>query len=231
MKVIFFIDGQNLFHSLKNLDKDLNDRDINWEKLFSSCLQKGEIIEKAYWIRPAIISEQQKFSIQSFGYIYVEEHYPSQSDELKEREYYPKDIFKEIKKEYDNRIRWWKNEKKNFHAIQRKYKNLVKEYQFMELHTTGVLKADLYNKKLVGEKGVDVGVAVKIVESALTGECDRVILLSGDSDYEEVVNVLKRNDKEIHCIGFGNAMSQRLKFLVNGVYDITLEDIKLKFKK
>lgn len=101
----------------------------------------------------------------------------------------------------------------------------------MQLHTTGVLRMDTYNKKPVGEKGVDVGIAVKMVESALTNECDRVVLVSGDSDFEEVVNVLKRNKKQIYCVAFNDTMSLHLKSFVDGVYYISSEDLVTKFKK
>ena len=70
-----------------------------------------------------------------------------------------------------------------------------------------------------------------MVEAALTNECDRVVLLSGDSDYGEVVELLKRYNKEVHCIAFGGSMSYYLRERVDIVHDITREQLRSDYRK
>lgn len=90
---------------------------------------------------------------------------------------------------------------------------------------------DTYKKQPVGEKGVDVAIAVKIIESVLNNECDRVVLVSSDSDFEEVINTLKRHKKHITCISFGNSLSRILSESVDNVKNISLGDLQTKFRK
>ena len=217
LKVSFFIDGQNLFHSLKKLG--IGEAKVDWQKLFTACIGEDDTIEFAYWIRPKYIVEQVK----------LEKHSLKTFIQDREGRVLTKD---ELLIEYrDNHLVWWNEEKLKFYRVQNRYKKLVKQYSFMSLYQIGVLKVDTYNQHKIGEKGVDVGVAVKMVEAALTGECDRVVLLSGDSDYGEVVNLLKRHGKEVHCVAFGDSMSYFLRQNVHYVHDISKRDLRTIYKK
>lgn len=232
MRVSFFIDGQNLFHNLKALDRNLKEENINWHTLFSSCLEEGDEIEVAYWFRPKDIDEQVKLTRNKLYKQKIIEKYPERQSELIPiLHQLPKEIFRVLKPEYDERLEWWSNEKKRFWSVHRKYLELETEYTFIKLYLSGVLKMDTYKKQPVGEKGVDVAIAVKIVESVLNNECDRVVLVSSDSDYEEVANTLKRHNKHITCLSFENSISRRLSDLVDNVIDVSLEDLLTVFKK
>ena len=232
MRVAFFIDGQNLFHTLKDLDKKLKEENIDWSKLFSNCLEEGESIEFAYWFRPKEIKEQVFLSRNRlYRQIIREKYRHNQEALLSNLGKLPREIFNVVRLEYEERLDWWKNEKRRFWNVHRKYKSLESEYDFIKIYSSGVLKMDTYEKKPIGEKGVDVAIAVNIIESVLVDNCDRVVLVSGDSDYEEVANVLKRHGKNITCLSFENAISKRLSNLVDGVYNISLIDLQGKYQK
>lgn len=232
MRVAFFIDGQNLFHTLKNLNRNLKEENINWSKLFSNCLEEGDSIEFAYWFRPKDIEEQVKLSKNRLYRQIIIEKYPHNQDVLLSNlGQLPSEVFRVVKLEYEDRLDWWKNEKRRFWNVHRKYIHLEREYDFIQIYSSGVLKMDTYEKKPIGEKGVDVAIAVNIIESALLNNCDRVVLVSGDSDYEEVANVLKRHGKNIRCISFENSISRRLSTLVDDVYNISLIDLQDKYRK
>ena len=178
MKVSFFIDGQNLFHSLKTLDRTLKEEDINWDTLFSSCLEEDEEIGVAYWFRPKDIKEQVRLTQDKLYTQLIPEKYPHRTTELLPNvRRLPKEVFRVMKLEYGDRLDWWSNEKRRFWNVQQKYKKLEQEYSFIQLYTSGVLKMDTYKKQPVGEKGVDVAIAVKIIESVLANDCDRVVLV------------------------------------------------------
>lgn len=60
------------------------------------------------------------------------------------------------------------------------------------------------------EKGVDVGVAVSIVEDALKNEVDRIILASSDTDLIPAVLCAKRAGKEVTYVGFSERLTRAL---------------------
>ena len=60
------------------------------------------------------------------------------------------------------------------------------------------------------EKGVDVGVAVNIVEDALKNEVDRVILVSSDTDLIPAILCAKRTGKNVTYVGFSERLTRAL---------------------
>ena len=60
------------------------------------------------------------------------------------------------------------------------------------------------------EKGVDVGVAVSIVEDALRNEVDRIILVSSDTDLIPAVLSAKRAGKDVTYVGFSERLTRAL---------------------
>lgn len=104
MRVSFFIDGQNLFHSLKTLSSTLREQDINWEALFLSLLGTNDEIVKAYWIRPKFIKEQIILSRKRLSEIIISEKYPSRKNELLQSAKLPKEVFKVVNSEFQIRL-------------------------------------------------------------------------------------------------------------------------------
>ncbi len=60
------------------------------------------------------------------------------------------------------------------------------------------------------EKGVDVGVAVSIVEDALRSEVDRIILVSSDTDLIPAILSAKRAGKNVTYVGFSERLTRAL---------------------
>ena len=60
------------------------------------------------------------------------------------------------------------------------------------------------------EKGVDVGIAVSIVEDALKNEVDRIILVSSDTDLIPAVLCAKRAGKDVTYVGFSERLTRAL---------------------
>lgn len=88
---------------------------INWRALFSSCLEKGDNIEVAYWFRPKNIDEQVKLTSTKLYKQIITEKYPLRQAELFPIiNKLPKEIFRVLKPEYDERLEWWNNEKRRF---------------------------------------------------------------------------------------------------------------------
>ena len=59
-----------------------------------------------------------------------------------------------------------------------------------------------YIHEFVGEKGVDIALAVKMIALSVEKRCDKIILVSGDYDYAEVIKFVKNNMTKIHIVKF-----------------------------
>ena len=60
------------------------------------------------------------------------------------------------------------------------------------------------------EKGVDVGIAVSIVEDVLKNKVDRIILVSSDTDLIPAVLCAKRAGKDVTYVGFSERLTRAL---------------------
>jgi uncharacterized LabA/DUF88 family protein len=54
------------------------------------------------------------------------------------------------------------------------------------------------------EKGIDVAIAVESLTLAYENAYDTALLVSGDGDYVELVEALKRKGKRVECAMFRN---------------------------
>lgn len=53
-KTLIFVDGQNLFYSLK--DMGIQEVDINWNAFLQGCLDKDDELIRAYWYQAQKLS-------------------------------------------------------------------------------------------------------------------------------------------------------------------------------
>ena len=67
-------------------------------------------------------------------------------------------------------------------------------------------------RKLRIEKGVDVKVAADMIEASLVDDvCDVCVLLSGDADFLPMMNVIKRQGKEVITASVSRGYSRDLR--------------------
>lgn len=92
---------------------------------------------------------------------------------------------------------------------------LPKKYAFIRyLESQGfVIQAKNIRESPNGQKfqkGIDIFIYRDIVELADEDSYDKAILVSGDSDFVDIVSKLKDLEKELEIWGFYNSISQRL---------------------
>lgn len=80
------------------------------------------------------------------------------------------------------------------------------------------------------EKGVDVGIAVSIVEDALKNEVDHIILVSSDTDLIPAVLCAKRAEKNITYVGFSERLTRALVDECNATQALRDDEIISAFK-
>ena len=75
----------------------------------------------------------------------------------------------------------------------------------------------------------DVGIAVDAIKTA--SSVDVVVLVSGDGDYQPLVEYLQNQGKRVEAIAFGRSTSSKLKEQVNEFIDLSENPDKYLLKK
>lgn len=83
----------------------------------------------------------------------------------------------------------------------------------------------LKSKGVYHEKGVDVHIAVDMLAAAYENNCDRIILVSSDTDLEPAVMKAKEKGKIIEYIGFSHKPSVAMVRFCSESRLLTKEDI------
>lgn len=233
-KVIILIDGQNLYHSLRSMG--IIEADIDFSKLLEAVLEKDDELIRTYWFRPEKIHESyidRKKIAQSIIEVKKLTHLSIAADGT-----IPAEILAEVETEFQDVTKWFSAEKQRFSQVDYKYSLIEGEYSDLEIYRTGVLKLNPYRKERLGEKGVDVALATKMVEFVLSNRCDKIILFSGDFDYAEALRIVKNNMKKVHLVKLFNGtppkninMSTRLSQIADKVVPIYEAQIRNEFKR
>ena len=240
LRTVIFIDGQNfrknlLEFSFESLEPNvryrsyrLDEKHFLWHKLFNAVIDKfnetthlEHTLVRAYWYTAETITPFQQN--------------PRWIQRILDR--HGKD-FPELNSELiESKARsWWERERDFFsntrstvfEAIQRrtdflefKYvgQYVVKPFEVHRLHrgTNGEL---VYLGKRVGEKGVDVGIAVDMI--AKVKDYDAGILISGDADYMPAVAYIKDKLNYFYQFSLAKGIPPRIRHLspwLKGVVD------------
>jgi uncharacterized LabA/DUF88 family protein len=236
-RVIIQVDGQNLFHSLKTIG--IKEIEIDWNKLFHSFLDSNDELLRTYWYRPKRLtpsSYPEKAHLRD--YLRSKNYAEHLIQEYTSFGKPPENLIEEIQHDYLDKQKWLKTQNERFSNIDYKYGLIAQEYSDLEIYKTGILRILPFKKEVVGEKGVDVALSVKMVEFTLTDKCDKIILLSGDLDYAEALTVVKSQMKKVHVVRLHKgippkvvSMSNELSAIADKVIDIYEEQLRNEFKK
>lgn len=80
--------------------------------------------------------------------------------------------------------------------------------------------------KIFTEKGVDVRIAIDLVEGAYEDRYDRAILISSDGDLAPAVEMVTKKGKKVEIVGFDHKPSYALIQRANTYYSIKKSDLK-----
>ncbi|MEJ0101969.1 MAG: hypothetical protein WDO19_05145 [Bacteroidota bacterium] len=171
---IILIDGQNLYYGLKDLS--LNEWDINWSSFFKSLLSPDDKLLRTYWFRPQKILDTfhtphhirsticfKKFN--SYSHLYNQDSISV-----------PSHISSQIEAEAVIVENWLKEVKEKFSKSEYKYDQISMDYEDIEVVKTGVVKVDPHKQAMIGEKGVDISLAVKMIALSVQKRCDKIYI-------------------------------------------------------
>lgn len=235
-KVIILVDGQNLYYSLKSIS--LVEKDIKWNLLFNSFLSDGEELVRSYWFRPQKILDTY-FTNHNIRNTIVGRKYKNYSQDYRNNQStIPPNVLAQIEQDAVEVEKWLNEEKVKFQSIEYNYDKLCLEFDDLEIVKTGILKVNPYNKEYLGEKGVDISLAVKMISLSVEKKCDKIILVSGDYDYAEAIKFVKNNMTKIHIVKMhkgvppkNRGMSRDLSILADKIIDVYEADLRGKYLK
>lgn len=233
-KVIILIDGQNLYYNLKEIG--LKESHIKWSDFFSSLTEEGDELIRTYWFRP------QKIHDANFTRKYFIARLLSRKNRSLVQKYFkdPDSINSEIRSDVeaaaDKAMKWLQSRKESFNQIEYSYDQIGLEHHDIEVVKTGILKVDPLKEIYIGEKGVDISLAVKMIELTVNGSCGKIILISGDYDYVEAIKFVKNKMMKVHIVkvhrGYppkNKSMSRDLSILSDRLINVYESDLRDKF--
>lgn len=80
--------------------------------------------------------------------------------------------------------------------------------------------------KIFTEKGVDVRIAIDLVEGAYEKRYDRAILISSDGDLAPAVEMVTRKGKKVEIVGFAHKPSYALIQRANTYHSLKKSDLE-----
>ena len=234
--VIILIDGQNLFYNLKDLQID--ERDVLWDKLFASFLVPEDELIRTYWFRPQKILDTYH-SPRNIRNSICYKRFPNyHSAFLSDPASLPPNVQSEIETKALEAEAWLKTTKEAFARSEYKYDQISLQFGDIEVVKTGCVKVDPFKKVMIGEKGVDISLAVRMISLSVDKRCDKLILVSGDYDYAEAIKFVKNNMTKIHLVkihkGFppkNKSVSRDLAILADQVIEVYESDLRSRFIK
>lgn len=235
-KVIILIDGQNLYYNLKELG--FIERQIKWDKLFHSFLDTdNDELVRTYWFRAGKLLDHY-YSEQNIKSTICWKLHRTHSDNFNcgKLDTIPKNVLQQINDEFEKVNSWISNVRDRFNQQEYAYDQLSLEYGDIEIVKNGVVKIDPYKYTFIGEKGVDIALAVKMISLSVQQKCDKIILISGDYDYAEAIKFVKDNMTKIHIVkihkGYppkNRSVSRELSVLADRVIDLYESNLRENF--
>lgn len=236
MKVVILIDGQNLFYNLRHLG--FLEKNIIWDKLFASFLSANDELIRSYWFRPQKLADGYFTGANIRNQICFKKFNNHIHNYQNNRESVPQHVLENIETESLVIEDWLKQERARFSQIEYNYDQLSLEYGDIEFVKTGIVKVDAFNQTYIGEKGVDISLAVKMMALSVEKRCDKIILVSGDYDYAEAIKFIKNNMTKIHLVKFhkgyppkNRSVSRDLAVLADKIIDVYESDVRTNYLK
>ena len=130
--------------------------------------------------------------------------------------------------------KWTTDRNSKYERQLHRYDEMSIRFPIIEMVRKGILKINSFKQIYVGEKGLDVALAVNMIK--FHDKCDKIILVSGDLDYAEAIQFSKDNLKVVHIARLfqgsppvNRSVSRTLMAIADKVIDIYESDIKANY--
>ncbi|MBN2321822.1 MAG: NYN domain-containing protein [Acidobacteria bacterium] len=188
-KAVAFIDGENFYHKISEFG-DMKPWFIDWDNFFKNITPKNHELIRTYYYKCEKVSPYD-FNRPLPRKISLVPPETPESRKIKANEWYNQCVV-----DYQKQLSDYEY-------------NIACRWSNIEIKKVGTLKVDPWSEEILGEKGLDVGLAVDMLEIApLT---DSEILVSGDADYAPAVKCIKSKLKKIYLVRFFSGPPPRTK--------------------
>lgn len=225
LRTVIYVDGQNLRYALEPFG--LQEKDVHWGRLFEYLTPTGHRLIRANWYQAERIGHWEwnaKFHSRWASNAGI----PADEFQSRATAYYESERRRldQLHHAVYGRI------EENFDAIEFRYAGVLK------VEPTRVWKdndGNLRIGKRIGEKGVDVALAVDMVRQAQ--DYDHAILVSGDFDYVPAIQAVKDMLRRVTVVSLmkgtppqRQGQARRLRGLCDAEVHIYEEDLKTRFR-
>lgn len=207
-KVAIFVDGENFRYSLKDLfprQFTYLPKKAKWSELFCSVLTEEHELIRIYWyvadfldFRPYILPRLNDIEeIDNFEKILKKKFiFKSELDGLNNNEKRLSYIAGRAEEMRGRRniIR------KRFDGWKVFQTGISSKEKYIEFRRAGAICFDLLRDRFLKEKGVDINLAVDLLN--FSEMCDIAIIFSGDQDYIPAINECKNRGKHVFAVNF-----------------------------
>lgn len=234
VNTVFLIDGQNNHHALESLGIKVSQ--IDHAKMFSE-LAGGEDNWSALWFRPRSIQDLHLNKWMVLEHL-IQKRCPRELEKVRvafKNNTLSTAMERDIHDTYAQSQQWLAQNKAYFRKVEKFYLGLEQCDPRFELVREGELKVDSLKKEKLGEKGVDVALALEMVEVARRQEVQKIFLFSGDSDLVPAVQKVQRMGKEVVVVSYkspkgkSKTLSGSLKEQANRSRTFNLNELKEKY--
>lgn len=209
LRAVAFIDGENLRYSLMDFRREhfpkhqrlfgtpanpyLREVDVDWEKFLAHIVPPDHRLIRAYWYKAGQLSEWYKPAANSeVGRRWVSKHLRIAPDRLTEPQ---------IQGELDRAERWYNRERDRHREILRSHNFIMVTYNIIEFRYQGILQVDPLGEDRIGERGVDIALAVDMI--SMVRDYDLAILVTGDIDFAPAIQAVKNNLRQVVQVAVG----------------------------
>lgn len=200
-KAVGFIDGNNFYHTAKK--NQLPYRRVDFSKIMKFVCEKCKLTYGGFYYYNSVpdLKRDEKIYYEQMAYFDVVRHMDKNLDVMPRKLRYSS--AQEILERYHQK-------KQNLEALGLcdNCKKKVDSACF-----------NCVMEKSKREKGVDVKIAIDIVQKALDDEYDACILFSGDADFVPALQLIQKQGKQaissfIRCKGYSWELRQKIKYVV-----------------
>ena len=218
LRLAFFVDGSNLFGSLRGLSAAVDD----YQKFFSHLFQVAEqewrtsvgaskstdvILQRVYWYQVGSIDQWNLDDAQAQAYLRdrfeenkpVKDGYMARAGKLLPGKPQAEVALKAWSLCFDEFKMWYDGKKRVLEGMQRFHYGVQSSTDLIDILEIGHWKVDFLAHSCE-EKGLDTRLAVDMI--ALENNYDIAVVVSGDADSIPSIDLMKRRGKHVGAVEF-----------------------------
>ncbi|MGB1562241.1 MAG: NYN domain-containing protein [Sinimarinibacterium flocculans] len=258
VRFAFFVDGSNLFGSLKGMGVEVDDYQAFYGYLFRSAEQQWRqavggsqspvgVLQRIYWYQVGSLDAWNLDDAQAQAYLkerfdenrQIKAGYMAQAGKLLSGKPQADVALKAWSLCFDEMKGWYENKKRILDGMKRFHHGVQSSTDLIDVLEIGHWKVDFFGHSCE-EKGLDTRLAVDMI--ALEDNYDVAVVVSGDADSIPSIDLMKRRGKHVGAVEFvrgyppeqkGRGFSSKIKLsadFVARVYEMELVSKKVAKK-